>query len=246
MRFLFYQITDIFCSGPSKHKDAFSALLKLQPGTHHLQFLVDGEMKLSSHLPTAVDFAGCLVNYIEVLPESAQPPASAPVDIPSGTKQPPDQAQPQREEYRVPAGLHPPQVLPPTPELIAVHKPPTPVPEKSKDAKPVKIAPGPEKKYHTEIPKFLLDLDAPEDSPRLACASAVVNTLPAPPSLPLFLGKSILNGATPMKDDNSVLVMPNHTVLNHLATSSIRYKVLATSATTRYKKKVRQCFFGLI
>lgn len=63
-------------------------------------------------------------------------------------------------------------------------------------------------------------------------------TQPAPPSLPMFLNKSILNGATPMKDDSSVLVMPNHTVLNHLATSSIKNGVLATSATTRYKKKV--------
>jgi hypothetical protein len=40
-----------------------------------------------------------------------------------------------------------------------------------------------------------------------------------------------------MKDDSSVLTIPNHTVLNHLLTSSIRSGVLATSATTRYKKK---------
>jgi hypothetical protein len=35
-----------------------------------------------------------------------------------------------------------------------------------------------------------------------------------------------------------VLIMPNHTVLNHLATSSIKNGVLATSGTTRYKRKV--------
>jgi hypothetical protein len=57
----------------------------------------------------------------------------------------------------------------------------------------------------------------------------------------LFLGKSILNGTTPMKDDSSVLNMPNHTVLNHLATSSIKNGVLATSGTTRYKRKVCLC-----
>ena len=54
----------------------------------------------------------------------------------------------------------------------------------------------------------------------------------------MFLSKSVLNSATPMKDDASVLVLPNHTVLNHLATSSIKSGVLATSATTRYKNKV--------
>jgi len=53
----------------------------------------------------------------------------------------------------------------------------------------------------------------------------------------MFLGKSILNGNMPHKDDASVLLMPNHTVLNHLATSSIKHGVLATSGTTRYKRK---------
>jgi hypothetical protein len=56
----------------------------------------------------------------------------------------------------------------------------------------------------------------------------------------MFLSKSILNGTTPTKDDSSVLIMPNHTVLNHLATTNIKQGVLATSATTRYKRKV--CF----
>jgi hypothetical protein len=40
-----------------------------------------------------------------------------------------------------------------------------------------------------------------------------------------------------MKDDSSLLNNPNHTVLNHLATSSIKNGVLATSVTTRYKRK---------
>jgi len=47
------------------------------------------------------------------------------------------------------------------------------------------------------------------------------------------------SGTLPVKDDSSVLVIPNHTVLNHLATSSIKNNVLATSATTRYDQKVR-------
>jgi hypothetical protein len=101
------------------------------------------------------------------------------------------------------------------------------------------IAVGPTRKYHTRIPQYLLDIEAEDDQNLYPRASALISTLPEPPSLPMFLGKSVLNGATPMKDDASVLVMPNHTVLNHLATSSIKNKVLATSATTRYKKKAR-------
>jgi len=92
--------------------------------------------------------------------------------------------------------------------------------------------------YSNDIPLYLQHLDAPEGSSRYLRASAVMDSQPLPPSLPMFLSKSVLNSATPMKDDASVLVLPNHTVLNHLATSSIKSGVLATSATTRYKNKV--------
>ena len=98
----------------------------------------------------------------------------------------------------------------------------------------------PRPKYTSEIPDILLHLDLynnAEDE-RYLRASKAIHQLPQPPSLPMFMSKSILNAATPHKDDASVLTMPNHTVLNHLATSSIRSGVLATSGTTRYKRKV--------
>lgn len=230
-------LTQSAISGPSKHKDALSATINLQPGTHHLKFIVDGDMRLSDHLPTAVDFTNILVNYIEVSPDDlpAHPPTE-PVNIPGS--QPASTPKP---EYRVPPGVFPPQVLPPTPELQPAvrEEPPAPAAEPSSPSnKATVIVLGPPKKYHSEVPRFLADLDAPEQSARFERANAAVNTAPAPPSLPMFMGKSILNGTTPMKDDSSVLIMPNHTVLNHLATSSIKNNVLATSVTTRYKRKV--------
>ncbi len=238
-----------FSSGPSKHKDAFSAYINLPPGTHHCRFIVDGDLRLSEDLPTAVDFTNFLTNYIEVAPPGSNSKSSAPVDIPS-SKQPSQPSPPQKPEYRAPPGVHPPQVLPPTPELVPVTRPPPPEKRKVSEqelaekqavtqavTQSATLTPGPLYSYHRDIPRFLLDLDAADDSPALIHANSVVNTLPSPPTLPMFLGKSILNGATPMKDDASVLIMPNHTVLNHLATSSIKNKVLATSATTRYKRK---------
>ncbi|KJZ75589.1 hypothetical protein HIM_05052 [Hirsutella minnesotensis 3608] len=96
---------------------------------------------------------------------------------------------------------------------------------------------NPPESYQREIPQYLLDFDQPEESPAYRNAVAAIEKLPTPPSLPGFLGKPILNAATLMKDDNSVLNMPNHTVLNHLATSSIKNNVLAVSATTRYHNK---------
>lgn len=96
----------------------------------------------------------------------------------------------------------------------------------------------PPESYHSAIPQYLIDFDQPEESLAYRNAVSAIEKLPTPPSLPGFLGKPILNAATLMKDDNSVLNMPNHTVLNHLATSSIKNNVLAVSATTRYHNKV--------
>jgi hypothetical protein len=186
-------------------------------------------MRTSDKLPTAVDFTNILVNYLEVsLDDVPQPPTGAKDE----TKLP--QPAPV-QELRAPPGVYPPQTLPPTPELVPVQQP---APE---TAPPKGTAPALTGRYHSVIPRYLLDLDAPEESQRFARASAATtngDSLPAPPSLPLFLNKSILNGVTPHKDDSSVLNLPNHTVLNHLATSSIKDNILATSATTRYKQKV--------
>ncbi|KAL0262160.1 galactose metabolism-related protein [Diplodia seriata] len=226
-------------NGSSKHKDAFSAIIHLQPGTHHLKFLVDNEMQLSPELPTAVDFTNILVNYLEVspddIPQVQEPQPTAPVDIP-GHPRPEDE----KPEAQAPEGVYPPQIIPPSPDLRQIpqtNPPASETPAAVTSSNPVPVAPAPPKQYHCVIPQYLADLDAEEESSKFARASAALNTTPPPPSLPVMLSKSILNGSMPMKDDSSVLNMPNHTVLNHLATSSIKHNVLATSATTRYKRK---------
>ena len=184
-------------------------------------------MKTSDKLPTAVDYTNSLVNYLEVSLDDVPQPATATTDDAKKPEPAPIQ------ELRAPPGVYPPQVLPPTPELIPVKQP---VPEAPK---PSAAPPAtPPRRYHSKIPQYLLDLDANEGSSQFERANIAVDSLPTPPTLPMFLSKSILNGTTPMKDDSSVLIMPNHTVLNHLATSSIKDNILATSATTRYKQKV--------
>src|SRR2546421_9289541 len=49
--------------------EVLSTTIRLPPGTHHLKFIVNGEMRTTNDLPTAVDFTNVLVNYIEVSPE---------------------------------------------------------------------------------------------------------------------------------------------------------------------------------
>lgn len=253
------------------HKDKkgeFSTTLQLKPGTHHLKFLVDGDMTTSHELPTTVDYTNILVNYIEVvapLPESEKKQAPAPAEpmpIPgaamthgqvSGTEESATQEIPVRSGKQGSETIAGDAPAPET-EVASEATKATPTPasqtprapspsEKSRSEQEQQKPPRqllPEATYTKQIPQFLLDLDTyatPQDE-RFQRSSRVVNTLPQPPSLPMFLGKSILNGNTPHKDDASVLIMPNHTVLNHLATSSIKNGVLATSGTTRYKRKV--------
>ena len=120
-------------------------------------------------------------------------------------------------------------------EAVPAKPSPQPKPTRGKAVEPLDL-------FSSKIPRYLLDFDQPEDSPPYQSAVTAIEKLPTPPSLPGFLGKPILNAATLIKDDNSVLNMPNHTVLNHLATSSIKNNILAVSATTRYKNKVCRRF----
>lgn len=176
-------------------------------------------MQTSPDLPTTVDFGNNLVNYIEVSPEDAQkhrtpaPTTSKPGSVES-TGEPRASRTSSAQSAR------------------ADDKPKAP---KGKDVPP-------KENYRNEIPQYLQDFDQAEESPAYQNAVAAIEKLPTPPSLPGFLGKPILNAAVLMKDDNSVLNMPNHTVLNHLATSSIKNGVLAVSATTRYRNKVSTPF----
>jgi hypothetical protein len=220
----------------------------------------------SNEMPTTVDYTNILVNYIEVVaPHSnmteTQPAAStAPMPIlgatqtqghPAGTAdgavrtmdirtiaQTPEavaNASVSTSSTVVPEGLSKPVSMP---QSAGPRQPARASSPQQGKPLPKQILPRP--KYTNQIPQFLLDLDmySDPDSDRFQRSSRVISTLPQQTSLPMFLGKSILNGATPHKDDASVLIMPNHTVLNHLATSSIRNGVLATSGTTRYKRKV--------
>jgi hypothetical protein len=180
--------------------DHFTVTVNVLPGTHHVRFLVDGQMTVSPDLPQTVDYGNNLVNYIEVTLDASAEAAG---------------------EAQQPQSLKPSLFM------------------EGEDRKLKDRIVAPKALFSPQIPQYLLDFDQPEDSPVYPRAVRAIEKLPNPPVLPSFLGKPILNAATIMKDDNSVLNMPNHTTLNHLATSSIKDNVLAVSATTRYKNKVR-------
>ncbi|KAH7336966.1 5'-AMP-activated protein kinase beta subunit, interation domain-containing protein [Rhizoctonia solani] len=182
--------------------------LDLRPGTYRLKFIVDDQWKCSDHLPTAVDDVGNLVNYIEVSDEAFG-------------------------------------------EVLGW--------EKGLTGAPDHLPP-----WTSEIPPLLVQAAQLEEN-YLArrgepdCPSPPL--IPHPPALPRHLEKVILNARTTGNasaasgvgkptvasmggvgpaggaDDNSVLPVPNHVVLNHLGTSAIKGGVLAVGTTTRYHRK---------
>lgn len=203
--------------------DLFTATVPLRPGTHHLKFIVDGLMTTAEHLPTAVDFTNHLVNYLEVSVDDIE-------------KQDGDTKQ---SNIVIPPDIYPPKVIPESIHIEAARQAAEQEGGKQEPEEEIPIG-----DFRNVVPQFLVDIDKEEeDSARYQQAADILGDYPTPLTLPLFLNRSILNDTTPWKDDSSVLNYPNHTVLNHLATSSIKNGVLATSVTTRYKRKVRSTSF---
>lgn len=87
----------------------------------------------------------------------------------------------------------------------------------------------PEREYGTEIPQVFTN---PEVMDKFVSSDFVT-----PPVLPPHLEGVILNSDSTEKDNNSILPIPNHVVLNHLATTSIKHNVLAVASISRYSRK---------
>jgi hypothetical protein len=165
-------------------------------------------MRTSPDIPTAVDDTGILVNYLEISADNM-----------------------------------PPLDRPPSPDRqsAGVHK----RSDSADDISPAAVAETTALRYTREIPTYLRNLaeiypneDSAGGSSSEYFEDGQPPPPPPPPSLPMMLQRVVLNTSNQMKDDASVLSIPNHAVLNHLATSSIKNEILAVSATTRYKKKV--------
>lgn len=83
--------------------------------------------------------------------------------------------------------------------------------------------------FSSEIPAVFTDPEVME--------VFVSSDFVTPPQLPPHLESVILNSNSNEKDNNSVLPIPNHVVLNHLATTSIKHNVLAVATVSRYSRK---------
>ncbi|CAN6642739.1 SNF1 protein kinase subunit beta-2 [Trichomonascus vanleenenianus] len=91
------------------------------------------------------------------------------------------------------------------------------------------LVPEPHLEYCREIPEVFTNAEVMD---RFVSSDFVT-----PPMLPPHLEGVILNSNSTEKDNNSVLPIPNHVVLNHLATTSIKHNVLAVASISRYSRK---------
>ncbi|WWC59004.1 uncharacterized protein I303_101550 [Kwoniella dejecticola CBS 10117] len=194
----------------------FNTILRLPPGQYRLKFIVDDSWRCSKQISTAVDDDGTLVNWIEVETPKTE------------------------EEMRA---------------------------EWAMDAKPaVKEENVDESAWTTTIPpaltlyQYIEELPthfSPEEYSSFLKSVPYLPNVPPPPTLPRILDKVIVNNdskrlwdshdpsmaqqtgysAPATLDDNSILAVPNHVVLNHLTASAIRNGTLGVGTTTRYRKK---------
>ncbi|KAF9352602.1 galactose metabolism- protein [Mortierella sp. AD094] len=198
----------------------FTTILNLPPGTHRIKFIVDDEWKCSTELSAATDAEGNLVNFLEVADEEQDelegghdsPINGSPVG--SYTDQIPLYAQSGESSPASSTGSD--ALLP----LTAINS------ETNGNSASPNVSNG---RGRSESPST-----SSSSSSRLMHANSISND--PPPALPPHLEKVILNNV-PSKEDNSVLPVPNHVVLNHLYACSVKEGVLSISVTARYRKK---------
>ncbi|KAG8686002.1 hypothetical protein FRC09_014402 [Ceratobasidium sp. 395] len=186
----------------------------LKPGTHRLKFIVDDTWKCSDHLPTAVDDGGNLVNYIEVTEESV---GEAVLGWEKGLTSAPEDL-PQWTSEIPPHLIHAAQL---EEQYLARRMEP--------DAPPPPLIPHP-----PALPRHLekVILNARTTGSATSASGVTKSAVAAVGGV----GGGVAT-ATGGADDNSVLPVPNHVVLNHLGTSAIKGGVLAVGTTTRYHRK---------
>lgn len=218
----------------------FTITLGLPVGTHRFRFVIDNELRFSDFLPTATDQMGNFVNYVEVTPELVRQH---------------HQTEQERTEYEEQQKLQ--QKAPSRKSSISR-------PAGRSDSMwgltnddddmgngYSRYHDGDEDsgnsadyQYINDIPPIFTDPKVMEQyyvaiDKQSKSSNGQQQAWLHPPQLPPHLENVILNNFNSMdKDNNSgALPIPNHVVLNHLATTSIKHNTLAVASVVRYKRK---------
>lgn len=230
--------------GLAKQLDnSFVITLGLPVGTHRFRFVVDNELRFSDFMPTATDQMGNFVNYAEVTPEHVrdhlQKQAIEDDDLTEEQKQyHQQQSQPRSRASSILKAR--------TDSMWGLTNDDDDMgngysryhDDNDGDVNPKRY------QYINDIPPIFTDPKVMEQyymaiDKQSKQQNGQQQAWLHPPHLPPHLESVILNNFNSMDRDNNsgALPIPNHVVLNHLATTSIKHNTLAVASIVRYKRK---------
>lgn len=216
----------------------FRIKLQLPPGTHRFRFIVDNELRFSDHLPTATDQMGNFVNYLEVGIHTTDP---------SVVVSPKKESKKEKKLNRERTSTRPLSAR----SCIALEI------EKEPDdfgdgytRYHEELPPEPKYEFTNDIPAIFIDHSIIEQL-TMEKQKKKYNNMSwlTPPQLPPQLENVILNKVgEPLSQTNEnnagALPIPNHSVLNHLVTTSIKHNTLCVATNNRYRHKyVSQIYY---
>lgn len=225
--------------------DTFMIVLGLPLGTHRFRFIVDNELRFSDFLPTATDQMGNFVNYVEITPsvvelqmeQQKQQKQMEDMQLDKDNDEVPSQSQTTSRKSSVSSHGRSDPLWGLTNDdddmgngYSRYHDEDNIPPEKkytyASDIPPIFTDPKVMEQYYIAI-----DKQSKNQSQQQAWLY--------PPQLPPHLDNVILNNYNNMDRENNsgALPIPNHVVLNHLATTSIKHNTLAVASIVRYNRK---------
>lgn len=215
------------------HPGLLHVKLQLPPGTHRFRFIVDNELRFSDYLPTATDQMGNFVNYLEVVAPTWR--EKTPSKESRRDKDKADDAGTRRTADPVSARSR---------IALEIEKEPDEIGNGFTRFRE-ELTLGPSLEYTQDIPavftdptvmeQYYLTLDQQQNNHQNM-------SWLTPPQLPPHLENVPLNSysnsqADSNENNSGALPIPNHVVLNHLATSSIKHNTLCVASIVRYKRK---------
>lgn len=211
--------------------------LKLPPGVHRFRFVVDNELRYSDFLPTATDQMGNFVNYLEVRPTDS-----------TGFTSQLDDEQQHSTDFKLLKMSQQSRIA-----LKIKNEPDNvgdgftrfydeelkePAPEYSQQLPQIFTDPRLMEKYYTKL-----------DYERSRNRSTGLLPTQLPPHLEYAILNDFPNIASTTNEiaHGGSLHTPNHVVLNHLLTSSIKHGTLGLATAIRYKEKyITQVYYSPI